>query len=177
MYRTFQQSPPKSRMDVSGYQRRPWKVALCHACSVLTVGLPLILFHWKPHLEVQAKCRRCPLRQADWVVIRDSFGQYFTARIQTEEMEESSLDYQRDDGRGSVAVGVTDDGEESWDTVGLHQKKEKSILRYYLFEGLRYVWLEKWQAFCKASMLNDHWACSDLHLACCGLSHEEQLAR
>nr|XP_020637678.1 probable cation-transporting ATPase 13A2 isoform X3 [Pogona vitticeps] len=176
MYRTFQPHPPKSCMDVCGYQRRPWKVALCHVFSVLMVGLPLVLFHWKPRFEVQAKCSRCPLRKADWVVIRDPFGQYFTARVQTEEMEEGSLEHQRDDGRGSVAVGVTDDGEETRDTVGLHQEA-KNILRYYLFEGLRYIWIEKWQVFCKASVLNDNWTCSDIHLSHCGLSIEEQVAR
>lgn len=26
---------------------------------------------------------------------------------------------------------------------------QKNVLRYYLFEGLRYVWIERWQAYCK----------------------------
>jgi len=39
---------------------------------VLTAGLLLVLFHWKPSLEVQAKCKPCALGQADWVIIRVS---------------------------------------------------------------------------------------------------------
>lgn len=45
---------------------------LCHAGSVLSAGLLLLLFHWKPSLEVQAKCEPCALGQADWVIIRVS---------------------------------------------------------------------------------------------------------
>lgn len=58
--------------EVTGYQTKRWRVALCHAGSVLTAGLLLVLFHWKPSLEVQAKCRPCALGQADWVIIRVS---------------------------------------------------------------------------------------------------------
>lgn len=61
-----------SFQEVTGYQTKPWRVALCHACSVLTAGLLLLLFHWKPSLEVRAKCEPCALGQADWVIIRVS---------------------------------------------------------------------------------------------------------
>lgn len=61
-----------SFQEVTGYQTKPWRVALCHACSVLTAGLLLLLFHWKPSLEVRVKCEPCALGQADWVIIRVS---------------------------------------------------------------------------------------------------------
>uniref|UniRef100_A0A8C9MEQ6 Cation-transporting ATPase n=1 Tax=Serinus canaria TaxID=9135 RepID=A0A8C9MEQ6_SERCA len=64
-------SPP-SPQEVTGYQRRSWRVLLCHAGSVLSAGLLLLLFHWKPSLEVQAKCQPCALGQADWLIIRVS---------------------------------------------------------------------------------------------------------
>ncbi|XP_017588180.1 PREDICTED: probable cation-transporting ATPase 13A2, partial [Corvus brachyrhynchos] len=66
--------------EVTGYQTRTWRVLLCHAGSVLSAGLLLLLFHWKPSLEVQAKCKPCTLGQADWLLIRDRFGQCFTAK-------------------------------------------------------------------------------------------------
>lgn len=71
-YGTLQRDADKSCMEVTGYQTKTWRVALCHACSMLTAGLLLILFHWKPSLEVQAKCKPCALGQADWVIIRVS---------------------------------------------------------------------------------------------------------
>lgn len=61
-----------SLQEVTGYQRRTWRVLLCHVGSVLSAGLLLLLFHWKPSLEVQAKCKPCALSQADWLIIRVS---------------------------------------------------------------------------------------------------------
>lgn len=69
--------------DVCGYQRVLWRVVLCHLFTLLTVGLPLIIFHWRPKLGVQAKCRPCPLYQADCIIIRVRvpwwWGKTFTA--------------------------------------------------------------------------------------------------
>uniref|UniRef100_A0A7M4FIL2 Polyamine-transporting ATPase 13A2 n=1 Tax=Crocodylus porosus TaxID=8502 RepID=A0A7M4FIL2_CROPO len=73
-YGTLLQVPDKPCMVLSGYQSRTWKVVLCHLFSVLTAGLLLIVFHWKPSLEVRAKCRPCPLSQADWVIIQVHAG-------------------------------------------------------------------------------------------------------
>ncbi|XP_054857789.1 polyamine-transporting ATPase 13A2 isoform X2 [Eublepharis macularius] len=168
-------------MDVSGYQSKTWKIVFCHLLSLLTLGSLLIIFHWKPHLRVRARCRRCPLHQADWVVITDQFGQHFAARVQTEWVEEGSLALcpapGRAEGENSIAVGVSEDAD-ARDTIRLHQKEEgKNAIRYYLFEGLRYVWIGKWQAFHRVSKLDDSRTCSDIHFSRCGLSAQEQSAR
>uniref|UniRef100_A0AAQ5YUG8 Cation-transporting P-type ATPase N-terminal domain-containing protein n=1 Tax=Amphiprion ocellaris TaxID=80972 RepID=A0AAQ5YUG8_AMPOC len=67
--------------------------------------------------------------------------------------------------------------EAEWrDTVELY-KEEKTLLRYYLFEGLRYVWLDRKGAFCCVSVLNEDWTCKDLHGCQKGLSPLEQSLR
>ncbi|NXI48956.1 AT132 ATPase, partial [Chloroceryle aenea] len=188
-YGTLQRDADKSRMVGpraspwgwgKGYQTKPWRVALCHMCSVLTAGLLLILFHWKPSLEVQAKCKPCTLGQADWVIIRDRFGQCFTTRVRTEMLGEGSLEHhpraRLEDRRSSIAIGVSDE-EESRDTIRLHEKEEKNTLRYYLFEGMRYVWIERRQAYCKVSVLDEGWTCADLHLSQAGLDQQEHNTR
>ncbi|KAL2296690.1 hypothetical protein Nmel_016026, partial [Mimus melanotis] len=155
-YGTLPPDTDPARMEVTGYQRRTWRVLLCHAGSVLSAGLLLLLFHWKPSLEVQAKCEPCALGQADWVIIRDRFGQCFTTKVLTEPLGEAGLEQlpraqqDRSSSSSNVAVAVLDE-DESRDTVQLHDKDEKSILRYYLFQGMRYVWLEQRQAFCRVS--------------------------
>ncbi|NXD42580.1 AT132 ATPase, partial [Copsychus sechellarum] len=164
--------------EVTGYQRRTWRVLLCHAGSVLSAGLLLLLFHWKPSLEVRAKCEPCALGQADWVIIRDRFGQCFTTEVLTEPLGEAGLEQlpgAQQDRRSSVAVAVPDE-DESRDTVQLHDKDE-SILRYYLFQGMRYVWLERRQAFCRVSVLDEGWTCAELHLSRAGLHQQEHSAR
>ncbi|NXT91048.1 AT132 ATPase, partial [Anhinga rufa] len=178
-YGTLQRDADKSLMEVTGYQTKMWRVVLCHACSVLTAGLLLILFHWKPSLEVQAKCKPCALSQADWVIIRDRFGQCFTTRVRTEALGEGSLEHhpgaRLEDRRTSIAIGVADE-EESRDTIRLHEKEE-NILRYYIFEGMRYIWIEQRQAYCKVSVLDEGWTCADLHLFQAGLDQQDHNTR
>ncbi|KAM7083750.1 polyamine-transporting ATPase 13A2 isoform 1-T1 [Ciconia maguari] len=179
-YGTLQRDADKSCMEVTGYQTKTWRVALCHTCSVLTAGLLLVLFHWKPSLEVQAKCKPCALGQADWVIIRDRFGQCFTTRVRTEALGEGSLEHhpgaRLEDRRTSIAIGVSDE-EESRDTIQLHEKEEKNVLRYYLFEGMRYIWIERRQAYCKVSVLDEGWTCADLHLCQAGLNQQDHNTR
>ncbi|NXX42490.1 AT132 ATPase, partial [Tricholaema leucomelas] len=184
-YGTLQPDADKPHMvaalfqEVTGYQTKPWRVALCHTCSVLTAGLLLVLFHWKPSLEVQAKCKPCALGQADWVIIRDRFGQCFTSRVRTEPLGEASLEHhpgaRLEERRSSIAMGVSE-AEGSLDTIRLHQKEENT-LRYYLFEGMRYVWMEQRQAYCKVSALDEGWTCADLHLSQAGLDQQDHNTR
>uniref|UniRef100_A0A4W6BPQ4 ATPase cation transporting 13A2 n=1 Tax=Lates calcarifer TaxID=8187 RepID=A0A4W6BPQ4_LATCA len=54
---------------------------------------------------------------------------------------------------------------------------QKTLLRFYLFEGLRYVWLDRKGAFCRVSVLNEDWTCKDLYGFQKGLSHLEQSLR
>ncbi|OXB77267.1 UNVERIFIED_CONTAM: hypothetical protein H355_002259, partial [Colinus virginianus] len=80
-----------------------------------------------------------------------------------------------EDRKSSIAVGVADE-EESRDTIHLHQE-EHNVLRYYLFEGLRYVWMERRQAYCRVSSLDEGWTCAELHLCQAGLGHQDHSSR
>uniref|UniRef100_A0A8C2U7L6 ATPase cation transporting 13A2 n=1 Tax=Coturnix japonica TaxID=93934 RepID=A0A8C2U7L6_COTJA len=178
-YGTLQHNPDPSCMEVTGYRSQPWRTALCHVCCVLSAGLLLLLFHWRPSLRVWARCKPCALGQADWVIIRDRFGQCFTARVQTETLGEGSLEHhpgaRLEDRKSSIAVGVADE-EENRDTIRLHQE-EHNVLRYYLFEGLRYVWMERRQAYCRVSALDEGWTCAELHLCQAGLGQQDHSSR
>ncbi|KAM7410928.1 hypothetical protein PAMA_021072 [Pampus argenteus] len=156
---------PDSHMDVQGYKWVRWRVWLCRVCAALSLGLLLIVFHWRPRFAVLARCCSCPLALADILLIRDSFGKQHVVDVLTEEMEEGSLEQ----------FGALEDNE--WrDTVQLY-KQEKTLLRYYLFEGLRYVWLDRKGAFCRVSVLNEDWTCMELYNFQNGLSHLEQSLR
>ncbi|NXY17964.1 AT132 ATPase, partial [Atrichornis clamosus] len=171
--------PGASLQEVTGYRSRPWRLLLCHVGSVLSAGLLPLLFHWKPSLEVRAKCEPCGLGQADWVIIRDRFGQCFTTKVLTEPLGEASLEHlpgaRLEDRRSSIAIGVSDE-EENRDTIRLHEKEE-NILRYYLFQGMRYIWLERRQAFCQVSVLDEGWTCAELHLCRAGLDQQDHSTR
>ncbi|XP_068454517.1 polyamine-transporting ATPase 13A2 isoform X2 [Clinocottus analis] len=152
-------------MDVQGYKWVRWRVWLCHLTAALSLGLLLLLFHWRPRLAVLARCCSCSLAFADILLIRDSFDQHHVVEVLTEQMEDNSLE---------LMVELEDN--ECRDTVQLH-KEEKTLLRYYLFEGLRYIWLPRKGAFCRVSVLNENWTCKDLHDFQKGLSPLEQSVR
>ncbi|KAM6930111.1 polyamine-transporting ATPase 13A2 [Lycodopsis pacificus] len=157
--------PPPPHQDVQGYKWVRWRVWLCRLAAVLSLGLLLVVFHWRPRLAVLARCCSCPLALADILLIRDSFDQRHVVEVLTEEMEDGSEEL----------LGELEDNE--WrDTVQLH-KEEKTLLRYYLFEGLRYIWMARKGAFCRVSVLNENWTRKDLYDFQKGLSHLEQSSR
>ncbi|XP_036601114.1 polyamine-transporting ATPase 13A2 isoform X3 [Trichosurus vulpecula] len=181
-YGTLPRNPAKACVEVSGYQQSLWRTGLCHVGALLTAGILLLVFRWKPQLEVKAKCTSCPLQQADWLIIKDQFGQLFTTQVQTEVVSEGSLNQLQEgqwdwrleeDGRSHMAVGVSQ--EKAWrDTIQLYRKEEQNILRYYVFEGVRYIWIEAQQAFRCVSVLDETRTCEDLHHSSTGLSPQDQ---
>ncbi|XP_015243066.1 PREDICTED: probable cation-transporting ATPase 13A2 isoform X1 [Cyprinodon variegatus] len=156
---------PDSHMDVQGYKWVRWRVWLCRLAALLSLGLLLIVFHWRPRLALRARCRSCPLALADVLLLRDSFGQQHVVEVHTVEMEAGSLEL----------LGQQEEAD--WrDTVQLH-REEKTLLRYYLFEGLRYIWLDRKGAFCRVSVLCEDWTCKDLYGFQKGLSPQDQSLR
>ncbi|XP_063735179.1 cation-transporting ATPase 13A2 isoform X2 [Eleginops maclovinus] len=152
-------------MDMQGYKWVRWRVWLCRVAALLSLGFLLIVFHWRPRLAVLARCCTCPLALADILIIKDTFGRQHVVQVLTEEMEEGSLE---------SFAGLEEN--ESRDTVQL-QKEEKTLLRYYLLEGLRNIWLDSRRAFCLVSVLNEDWTCKDLYGFQTGLSPLEQSSR
>ncbi|XP_069096791.1 polyamine-transporting ATPase 13A2 isoform X1 [Pleurodeles waltl] len=173
----------ETSMEISGYRKVTWRVALCYIGALLSLGILLLIFHWKPKLEVLCKCSPCPLRHAEWVIIKDRFGKHFTAEVQKEQLSDCSYDHRyeaarrkADGGIANVTIAVIEDDE--WkDTIQLHRREEDSVLRYYIFEGLRYIWLERKQTFEKVSVLDEGWTCADLHRCRTGLNQQERSAK
>lgn len=153
-------------MDVKGYKTVRWRVWLYRFLALLTGGLLALLFYWRPRLRVLACSTPCHLALADVLIIQESGSKQHVVKVFTEEMEEGSWEL----------LGDLDDNE-SRDTVQLCQTDQKTLLRYYLLEGLRYVWLDRKGAFVRVSILNEDWTCKDLHGFKQGLSQQEQLFR
>ncbi|PNJ27119.1 ATP13A2 isoform 15, partial [Pongo abelii] len=111
----------------------------------------------------------------------DSSWQLFTVQVQTEAIGEGSLELspqaQAEDGRSQAAVGAVPEG--AWkDTAQLHKSEEaKRVLRYYLFQGQRYIWIETQQAFYQVSLLDHGRSCDDVHRSRHGLSLQDQMVR
>ncbi|XP_029395864.1 cation-transporting ATPase 13A2 isoform X5 [Mus pahari] len=175
-----------SSVRLSGYCGSPWRAIGYHAAVWMLAGIPWLLFRWKPLWGVRLRLRPCSLAHAETLVIeiKDKEGnsrQLFTVQVQTEAVVEGSLELppraQAEDGRSQAAVGVTPEG--AWqDTTQLHRQEEaKQVLRYYVLQGQRYVWMETQQAFCQVSLLDHGRTCDDIHCSSSGLSLQDQATR
>ncbi|XP_039329584.1 polyamine-transporting ATPase 13A2 isoform X3 [Saimiri boliviensis] len=176
-----------SSVRLSGYCGSPWRVIGYHAVVWMMAGIPLLLFRWKPLWGVRLRLRPCNLAHAETLVIEirdkeDSSWQLFTVQVQTEAIGGGSLEpppqaQAEDDGRSQAAVGAVPEG--AWkDTAQLHKNEEvKRVLRYYLFQGQRYIWIETQQAFYQVSLLDHGRSCDDVHRFRHGLSLQDQTVR
>uniref|UniRef100_U3CSP7 Polyamine-transporting ATPase 13A2 n=1 Tax=Callithrix jacchus TaxID=9483 RepID=U3CSP7_CALJA len=175
-----------SSVRLSGYCGSPWRVIGYHAVVWMMAGIPLLLFRWKPLWGVRLRLRPCNLAPPETLVIEirdkeDSSWQLFTVQVQTEAIGGGSLEpppqVQVEDGRSQAAVGVVPEG--AWkDTAQLHKnEEEKRVLRYYLFRGQRYIWIETQQAFYQVSLLDHGRSCDDIHRFRHGLSLQDQTVR
>ncbi|XP_059770662.1 polyamine-transporting ATPase 13A2 isoform X2 [Balaenoptera ricei] len=174
-----------SSVRLSGYCGSPWRVIGYHVVVWVMAGIPLLLFRWKPLWRVRLRLQPCSLARAETLVIEirdkeDSSWQLYTVQVQTEAISKDSLELppqtQAEDGRSQAAVGTLPEG--TWkDTAQLHRTEEARMLRYYLFRGQRYVWIETQQAFCRVSLLDHGRTCDDLHCSSTGLSLQDQTVR
>ncbi|XP_020951083.1 probable cation-transporting ATPase 13A2 isoform X7 [Sus scrofa] len=174
-----------SSVRLSGYCGSPWRVIGYHIVVWMMAGIPLLLFRWKPVWGVRLRLQPCNLARAETLVIEirdkeDSSWQLYTVQVQTEAISEGSLELppqaQVEDGRSQVAVGAVP--ERAWkDTAQLRRTEEARTLRYYLFQGRRYIWIETQQAFCQVSLLDHGRTCDDIHRSCTGLSLQDQTVR
>ncbi|XP_076789968.1 polyamine-transporting ATPase 13A2 isoform X6 [Arvicanthis niloticus] len=174
-----------SSVRLSGYCGSPWRAIGYHAAVWMLAGIPWLLFRWKPLWGVRLRLRPCSLAHAETLVIeiKDKEGssrQLFTVQVQTEAVAEGSLQLplqaQAEDGRSQAAVGVIPEG--TWqDTTQLHRQEEAQVLRYYVLQGQRYIWMETQQAFCQVSLLDHGRTCGDIHCSSSGLSLQDQAVR
>ncbi|XP_028343596.1 polyamine-transporting ATPase 13A2 isoform X6 [Physeter macrocephalus] len=175
-----------SSVRLSGYCGSPWRAIGYHVVVWMMAGIPLLLFRWKPVWRVRLRLQPCSLACAETLVIEirdkeDSSWQLYTVQVQTEAISKDSLELpprtQAEDGRSQAALGTLPEG--TWkDTAELHRTEEaQQTLRYYLFRGQRYVWIETQQAFCRVSLLDHGRTCDDLHCSSTGLSLQDQTVR
>ncbi|KAF6107574.1 ATPase cation transporting 13A2 [Phyllostomus discolor] len=178
-----------SSVRLSGYCGSPWRVIGYHAVVWVMAGVPLLLFRWKPAWGVHLRFRPCSLARAETLVIEirdkeDSSWQLHVVRVWTEAVGQARPELPPqtpvEDGRSQVAVGAVPEG--VWkDTAPLHSGEEaasgQQVLRYYLFRGQRYVWIEARQAFCQVSLLDQGRTCDDIHHSRSGLGLHDHAVR
>uniref|UniRef100_A0ACB8FC52 Uncharacterized protein n=1 Tax=Sphaerodactylus townsendi TaxID=933632 RepID=A0ACB8FC52_9SAUR len=69
------------RKEMFGYRTHGFRRAVCIAGYVLSCGVLLLVFYWKPAWDVWANCVACDLQEADVVLLRTTVGGYDALQI------------------------------------------------------------------------------------------------
>lgn len=54
---------------VYGYRKSRWRTILTYMLSILTAGIPFLVFHWIPSWLLYATSKRCCFQVADQVLV------------------------------------------------------------------------------------------------------------
>ncbi|KAL2098002.1 hypothetical protein ACEWY4_007209 [Coilia grayii] len=150
-------------MEVWGYCRSRWRVALVGVGTLCTGGLLLLLLYWLPEWGVKSTCRPCPLKEAQILLLRstDEFRRWFRVRVHV--LQSPGLSpFDAVDLQTSPA-GVR--GIHSYPDVSYTEPQTMQIC-YFNHHSMQYFWNDTIQNF---EVIN---GMEDLRLSCSSLLSE-----
>ncbi|KAK2177445.1 hypothetical protein NP493_592g01064 [Ridgeia piscesae] len=156
-----------------GYRDNCVKRTLLYVLSLVTLGLPLLVLHWKPDWAVKLTKTQCPLRQASTVLVKDTYGQTHAQDVTVKEVTAGRIvaDYNCED--SDISSVQSDD-----DTVALTTNpQEKCFVRYFEHSHVRYIWYRGTMSFSPIRGLDSDTTCAMIHEDFTGLNEEEQLQK
>ena len=62
-----------TEFECKGFRRNLSKTVITHIISILTLGIPYLIGHWKPDWKIKWFNSSCPLSEADKVVVTPIF--------------------------------------------------------------------------------------------------------
>ncbi|XP_051165501.1 polyamine-transporting ATPase 13A3 isoform X1 [Leptopilina boulardi] len=180
----------EDQMEIYGYKRNAIQTATTWCLIVITGGLLRLIFHWVPHLMLQATHSKCLLEEADTVLLiekfQDKHTSYYVKKIKTLTAQEVSKassdgDYLIDNEPWSEndSIITVSEGKEfpmlSIHLSGGHFKSVPSIITFSCKKVI-YVWDKDRCEFLKLRGLDNGVLTSTLHQMT-GLSSFEQYMR
>uniref|UniRef100_A0ABI7VUD7 Cation-transporting ATPase n=1 Tax=Felis catus TaxID=9685 RepID=A0ABI7VUD7_FELCA len=145
---------------------------LCLITTMLTCGVLLLVFYWKPQWRVWANCNPCPLQEADTVLLRttDEFQRYTRKKVICLYLATLKFPISKNPEEPLVA--------DRHSVINHAVLKPELKLRYIQVRKIRYVWDNLEKRFQKVGLLEDSNSCYDIHHTFGrGLTSEEQEVR
>ncbi|XP_044907463.1 probable cation-transporting ATPase 13A5 isoform X2 [Felis catus] len=139
---------------------------------MLTCGVLLLVFYWKPQWRVWANCNPCPLQEADTVLLRttDEFQRYTRKKVICLYLATLKFPISKNPEEPLVA--------DRHSVINHAVLKPELKLRYIQVRKIRYVWDNLEKRFQKVGLLEDSNSCYDIHHTFGrGLTSEEQEVR
>nr|XP_033814879.1 probable cation-transporting ATPase 13A4 [Geotrypetes seraphini] len=150
-----------------GYRTHGCRRALCVASYLMSCGILLLLFYWKPEWNVWANCVPCSLEEADVILLRtmDDFKKYLRRKVRWVRVR---------------AVNSSDDSNTANENSTVYRAIIKPGLkvRFITVQKIKYVWIISEKKFEKAGALEENLSCSEIHSNYgSGLTCEDQATR
>ncbi|XP_006873204.1 PREDICTED: probable cation-transporting ATPase 13A5 [Chrysochloris asiatica] len=171
-HRALLNSGEENELEVFGYRSQTLRSVLCFLASVLTCGVLLLVFYWRPQWKVWANCIPCPLQEADIVLLRttDEFQRYMRKKVIC--LYLSTLKFPINKNIGEPLVS------DHHSVINKAVLKPELKLRCIQVQKIRYVWDNLEKQFKKVGLLEDSNSCYDIHHTFgLGLTSEEQEIR
>ncbi|XP_006819618.1 polyamine-transporting ATPase 13A3-like [Saccoglossus kowalevskii] len=180
----------------TGYRSNRLKTGLCYVASFFTVGILILVFHWKPSWSLKAKFSKCPVKDAEIVLLQNSHGELFTEKLFTKFVAESgfisikngvtyhhrrpsSITSVPGRGRSTSINSATTSASEDDDTVALlvGNNKNQVRIKYFCLQKVMYLWDPHGNSFEKLHGLDKDTLCANFYDDYHGFSEEEQSKR
>uniref|UniRef100_A0A8D1N155 Cation-transporting ATPase n=1 Tax=Sus scrofa TaxID=9823 RepID=A0A8D1N155_PIG len=162
----------ENELEVFGYETQNLRRVLCLLISVLTCGVLLLVFYWKPQWRVWATCIPCPLQEADTILLRttDEFQRYMRKKVICLDLSTLKFPISKNPEEPLLA--------DRHSIINQAVLKPELKLRYIQVQKIRYVWDNVEKRFQKVGLLEDSNSCYDIHHTFgLGLTSEDQEVR
>lgn len=124
----------ENELEVFGYETQNLRRVLCLLISVLTCGVLLLVFYWKPQWRVWATCIPCPLQEADTILLRttDEFQRYMRKKVICLDLSTLKFPISKNPEEPLLA--------DRHSIINQAVLKPELKLRYIQVQKIRYVW-------------------------------------
>ncbi|XP_067946248.1 polyamine-transporting ATPase 13A3-like isoform X2 [Watersipora subatra] len=162
-------------LEGEGYKTGAATTFLWYLLAVLTVGISILLFYWKPVWCIRLLYTRCHVEVADIFILQDKYKQESVVKVVTKSVDsslcseyfyESSTDTKRTNAARDVINDISED-DDSDDRQALLSGDEDNVrgkvFRYIDHHSVRYIWNSKKRDYVRLHGLDVGVRCMSLH--------------
>ncbi|XP_051900723.1 polyamine-transporting ATPase 13A3-like [Pristis pectinata] len=150
-----------NEMVIYGYCWSWWRAALSALLTLLSCGLILVAFYWRPQWHMRCFCSPCDLQDAEYVLMKttDEFQEWHRQRVKFMYLKYSPQVDRRDPG----APEDVDEFSLLRKNISFTGIQVTPGIRYLQHQSIRYIWDPNKRSFFMLRGLEQNVSCSDLH--------------
>ncbi|XP_033642678.1 probable cation-transporting ATPase 13A3 isoform X2 [Asterias rubens] len=163
--RTILNEGGEDEVECYGLKRNIPRTILCYILGFFTLGIFIAALYWKPNWKAKFMYRQTRLDQADTVLLKDMYKQWFLVRVQV------SKDALPKEKRKKVEETKCDNANKT------NGDQSHEFMRFFRFQKLKYIWETEGYNFFRLRGLESGVPCSDMYDAFTGFTADEQKTR